>query len=41
MKLCSAARVPEKLSQNDMNDILDIKTKWDRKRYGKSFVPTC
>jgi hypothetical protein len=39
LKLCSAARVPEKLSQNDMNDILDIKTKWDRKRYGKSFAP--
>jgi hypothetical protein len=22
-----------------MNDILDVKTKWDRKRYGKSFAP--
>jgi hypothetical protein len=27
------------MSQNDMNDILDVKTKWDRKRYGKSFTP--
>lgn len=27
LKLCSAARVPERLSQNDMNDILDVKTK--------------
>lgn len=41
LKLCTAARIPERLSQNDMNDILDIKTKWDRKRYGKSFMATC
>ena len=41
MKLCTAARIPERLSQNDMNDILDVKTKWDRKRYGKSFMATC
>lgn len=40
LKLCSAARVPEKLSQNDMNDILDVKTSWDRKTYGKSYHPT-
>lgn len=39
LKLCTAARIPERLSQNDMNDILDVKTKWDRKRYGKSFAP--
>lgn len=38
-KLFNAARVPEHLSQNDMNAILDVKVNWDRKMYGKSYKP--
>ncbi len=33
------ARNPIYLSQNDMNEILDVKTSWDRKRYGSSYKP--
>lgn len=40
LRYCSAARIPEKLSQNDINSILDVKTRWDRKAYNKSFKPT-
>lgn len=38
-KLCSAARVPEYLSQNEMDQILDASTSWNRKMYGKSYKP--
>lgn len=38
LKQCDQARVTS-LSQNDMNNILDIKTSWDRKSYGKSYKP--
>jgi len=38
-KACNAARVTHTLSQNDMDAILDAKTTFDRKRYGKSFKP--
>lgn len=38
-KLCSAARIPDHISQNDMDDILDVRTRWDRKQYGKSYKP--
>lgn len=34
-----AARVPEHISQNEMNDILDAKYSWDRKVYNKSYKP--
>jgi len=34
-KLCSAARVPEYITQNEMDTILDAKTSWDRKQYKK------
>jgi hypothetical protein len=37
LRLCNAARVPSYFSQNDMDKILDVKTRWDRKQYGKSF----
>ena len=40
LKLCNAARIPEHLSQNEMNSILDVKTRWDRKQYGRSYKPT-
>ena len=39
MRLCNAARIPAHLSQNDLDSILDVKTRWDRKQYGKSFKP--
>lgn len=38
LKQCDQARVTH-LSQNDLNEILDIKTRWDRKSYGFSYKP--
>lgn len=37
VRLCNSARIPNHITQNDMNDILDVKTRWDRKMYSKSF----
>ncbi len=37
-KQCDQARTSY-LNQNDMNNILDAKTSWDRKFYGKSYKP--
>lgn len=39
LRLCNAARIPEYLSQNDMDRILDVRVRQDRKQYGKSFKP--
>lgn len=39
LRLCNAARVKERLNQNDMDRILDVKTSWDRKKYGSSLKP--
>lgn len=39
LRLCNAARIPEHLSQNDMDRILDVKVRYDRKQYGKSLKP--
>lgn len=36
---CDAARVPEYVSQNEMNDILDARYSLNRKVYNKSFKP--
>jgi len=36
-KLCDAARVPESFTQNELNEILDVKTSWDRKVYNKTW----
>ena len=36
---CDQARVPEYVSQNEMDQILNAKTTWDRKQYNKSFKP--
>ena len=36
---CDQARVPEYMSQNDMDQALNAKTSWDRKQYNKSFKP--
>lgn len=34
---CDAARVVDYFTQNDMDNILDAKTSWNRKIYGKSY----
>lgn len=39
LRRCNAARIPIHLSQNDMNTILNARTRWDRKQYGKSLKP--
>ena len=38
-KLCAAARVSDHISQNEMNEILDVRTSWNRKLFGKSLKP--
>lgn len=38
-KFVDAARVPDYLNQNDMNEILDIGTRYDRKIYNKKYSP--
>lgn len=37
---CDAARVPEYISQNEMDMVLDAKTSWNRKKYRFSYKPT-
>lgn len=37
---CDAARVPEYISQNAMDAILDARSSWNRKKYHFSFKPT-
>lgn len=37
--LCTQARVPDSINENEMDEILNVCTSWDRKRYGKSFKP--
>ncbi len=39
LKKCMQARIPSYLSQNDMDEILNVSTSWDRKRFGKTFKP--
>lgn len=36
---CTQARVPEYINQNQMDEILNVGTSWDRKRFGKSYKP--
>lgn len=38
LRACNAARV-RPMTQNEFDDVLDVKTRWDRKFYGKSFKP--
>lgn len=40
LRACDQARVAEHISQNQMNDILDVMTSWDRKLYNLSYKPT-
>lgn len=35
--LCTQARVPMYINQNEMDEILNVSSSWDRKRFGKSF----
>ena len=39
LRKCNAARIPEHVSQNEMNATLDVKYRWDRKMFGKSLIP--
>lgn len=39
LRSCNAARVSSYMSLNDMDQILDVVTRWDRKQYGKSYKP--
>jgi hypothetical protein len=31
--------VPSYINQNEMDEILNVATSWDRKRFGRSFKP--
>lgn len=37
---CDAARVPEYVSQNEMNDLLEVLSSHNRKVHGRSYKPT-
>jgi hypothetical protein len=37
--MCTQARVPDYINQNEMDEILNVSTSWDRKRFGRSFKP--
>lgn len=39
LRQCDAARVPEDISQNEMDEILDAKNNWNRKIFRKSYKP--
>lgn len=39
LRACDNARTPESVSQNEMDAVLDAKTRWDRKIYNKSYKP--
>lgn len=39
LKKCTQARVPDFINQNEMDEILNVSTSWDRKRFGKSYKP--
>lgn len=39
LKKCTQARVPSYMNQNELDEILNVSTSWDRKRFGKSFKP--
>lgn len=37
---CDAARVPEYVNQNEMDDLLDVTSSYNRKIHGRSYKPT-
>lgn len=36
---CDAARVPESITQNEMDEVLDVRQSFDRKSWNKSYKP--
>ena len=36
-KSCTQARIPDYINQNEFDEILNVSSSWDRKRFGKSF----
>jgi len=36
---CDQAKTPEYINQNQMDEILDAKTSWNRKQFNKSLKP--
>lgn len=36
---CTQARIADYINQNELDEILNASTSWDRKRYGRSFKP--
>ena len=38
-KLMLHARTPSYINQNEMDEILNVSTSWDRKRFGRSYKP--
>ncbi len=38
-RACDDARTPIEMSQNDWDQLLDVQSSWDRKRFGKSYKP--
>ena len=36
---CDQARIPDNITQNEMNEILDAKSNWNRKIFNKSYHP--
>lgn len=36
---CDQARTPEQINQNEMDEILDAKTNWNRKQFRKTYKP--
>jgi len=39
LRKCNQARVPAYINQNEMDEILNAASSWDRKRFGRSFKP--
>lgn len=39
LRACDQARIPYSISQNQMNEVLDIMSCWDRKIYNQSYKP--
>lgn len=37
--LCTQARIPDYINQNQMDEILNVMSSWDRKRFGRSYKP--
>jgi hypothetical protein len=36
---CDQARTPQSISQNEMDEILDAKTNWNRKLFRRTYKP--